>query len=107
MDEVTLAQQSYQLIQKDFGLEENTEIEEAKIAFDWLEDYLTKKVNYLLDHDFNLLLNALYRIDISDDQTKELIHLSEAREVARNIARAIIEREKQKVITRAQYRRPE
>lgn len=104
MDEVTLASESYQLILKDFGLEEDTEIEEANIAFDWLENYLTKQVNYLLDHDFSRLLNALYRIDISESRTKELLQLSDADDISRNIARAIIEREMQKVKTRKQFR---
>ncbi len=104
MNEVTLARESYHLILRDFGLEEDTEIGEAKIAFDWLEDYLTTQVNYLLDNDFNRLLNALYRIDISESKTKELLQLSQSGEMARNIAKAIIERESQKVITRQQFR---
>lgn len=106
IDEVTLAKESYQLIKKDFGLEEVNEVVEVEIAFDWLEEYLTKEVNFLIDNDFNSLLNALYRIDISDAQTKELLHQSDTSQIARNIAIAIIDREKQKVITRAQYRQP-
>ncbi len=104
MDEVTLAKQSYHLILKDFGLEEDSETEEVKIAFDWLEDYLTKQVNYLLDHDFNRLLNALYRIDVSEEKVKKLINNDSPKEMARNIAKAIIERERQKIITRSQFR---
>ncbi|MEP1095491.1 MAG: hypothetical protein ABJG78_10295 [Cyclobacteriaceae bacterium] len=105
MNEVTLAKESYQLILKDFGLEEDSEIEEAKIAFDWLEKYLTMKVSYLLDHDFNGLLNALYRIDISESTAKKLLKLPAGDSIARDIAKAIIEREKQKVITRQQFRK--
>ncbi len=104
MNEVTLAMESYHLILRDFGLEEDSEIGEAKIAFDWLEEYLTKQINYLLDHDFNRLLNALYRIDISESKMKELLQFSQGDEIARNIAKAIIERERQKVITRQQFR---
>ena len=104
MNEVTLALESYQLILRDFGLEEDREIGEAKIAFDWLEDYLTIQVNHLLDNDLNRLLNALYRIDIAESKTKELLQLSKTDEIARNIAKAIIERERQKVISRQQFR---
>lgn len=106
MNEVTLVKESYQLILKDFGLEDDKEIKEVEMAFDWLEDFLVRQVNYLLDHDFNHLLNALYRIDISENQVKNLLELSSSEEIALNIARAIIEREKQKVITRARYRNP-
>jgi len=104
MDTTTLLRQSYQLIQKDFGLEDALQIEEETDAFNQLEDFLTQQVNHLLDHDFGRLLNALYRIDIPEHQVKELLHHSKQGEMARDIARAIIEREKQKVITRQQYR---
>ena len=103
-DEVTLAEESYHLIVRDFGLEEELERKKVKIVFDWLEDFLTKQVNKLLDHDFNRLLNALYRIDIPEEKVKKLLELSSQGEMARNIARAVIEREKQKVITRSQFR---
>ncbi|WP_424963544.1 hypothetical protein [Ekhidna sp.] len=104
MDEVTLLRHSYQLIRKDLGLEEQLEFENGKNQFDRLEEYLTKQVNYLLDHDLNCLLNALYRIDIPENKVKGLLQHSKQGEIARNIAKAIIEREKQKVLTRQQYR---
>lgn len=103
MDEVTLLRQSYQLVRKDFGLEDEIEFEDGEKGFDRLENFLTKQVNYLLDHDLNRLLNALYRIDISEDKTKKLLQSSNQGEIGRNLARAIIEREKQKVITRQRY----
>ena len=80
MDEVTLLRHSYQLIRKDFGLEESWDFE-----------------------DLNRLLNALYRIDIPENRVKDLLQHSKQGEIARNVAKAIIEREKQKVITRQQY----
>ena len=103
MDEVTLAKHSYQLVRKDFGLEEQMEFKETENGFDRLEEFLTKQVNYLLDHDLNKLLNALYRIDIPEHKAKELLHGSKQGQIARDLARAILEREKQKVITRQQY----
>jgi hypothetical protein len=104
MDEVTIVEQSYQLIRKDFGLEEQVEFKEGEIEFDRLEDFLTQQVNYLLDHDLNRLLNALYRIDIPENKVKRLLNHSQQGLIARDMAKAIIEREKQKVVTRQQYR---
>ncbi|MEP1032930.1 hypothetical protein [Ekhidna sp.] len=103
MNEVTLVKQSYQLIRKDFGLEVEMEFEGGKNGFDRLEDFLTKQVNYLLDNDLNRLMNALYRIDIPEQRAKELLHDSQQGQIARNLARAIIEREKQKIIMRQKY----
>ncbi|WP_425390607.1 hypothetical protein [Ekhidna sp.] len=103
MDEVTLLRQSYQLIHKDLGLEDQLEFEDTKNDFDRLVDFLTKQVNHLLDHDLNRLLNALYRIDIPENEVKRLLHYSDQGKIAQNMALAIIEREKKKVITRQQY----
>jgi hypothetical protein len=104
MDEVTLVRESYNLILKDFRLEEDLELKEANMGHDWLVKFLTQQINYLLDHDFNRLLNALYRIDISENQTKEIIELTDPKEVAKNLAIAVIKREQQKVLTRQQFR---
>lgn len=103
MDEVTLVRNSFQLIRKDFGLEEDLDFKKGENESDRLEDFLTKHVDYLLDHDFNRLLNILYRIDIPENQLKELLQESNQGEIARNMAIAIITRQKQKVITRQKY----
>ncbi len=104
MNEIKLATDSYELIRRDFGLTSEIEFEDEKNAFKRLEEYLTEQINDMLDHDFNQLLNALYRIDIAEVQVKKLLHESQPKELGLNLARAIIEREKQKVITREQYR---
>ncbi len=59
-------------------------------------------VQHLLDHDFERLLNALYRIDVSEEKVKQAM-ASEAN-VAGQIAGLIIAREMQKVVTREKYR---
>ena len=104
MDEVTLAKSSYQLVLKDLGLEDDISFEGSENAFGRLEEWLTVRINHLLDHDFNGLLNALYRIDVSEKALKELMLEPDQSEIARELAKAIIERQKQKVITRLKYR---
>ncbi|MEM9897429.1 MAG: hypothetical protein AAF789_13770 [Bacteroidota bacterium] len=104
MDEVTLVHESYQLIKKDFGLEGQFEFKNEDSDADRLLNYLTECVNEFIDHDLNSLLNILYRIDIPEIIVKDLLQNSEQGKISRNIAVAIIEREKQKVITRRQYR---
>ncbi|GAB4245908.1 MAG: hypothetical protein Tsb0034_24610 [Ekhidna sp.] len=104
MDEVTLAKESYQLVRKDLGLEEEIQFEGFDNAFDRLLIFLTKQINELLDHDFNRLLNALYRIDIPENQVKCLLESTPPNEIAAALAAAVIEREKQKVLTRLKYR---
>ena len=104
MDEVTIVKESYELIRKDLGLEDQIEFKDEESDAHRLFQYLVGKVNDLIDYDFNRLLNALYRIDIHEETIKNLLQNSEQDKIATNIALAIIERERQKVITRQQYR---
>ena len=103
MDEVTLANKSYQLVCKDLGLEEEMNFEGFDNAFDRLEEHLATQVAYLLNHDFNRLLNSLYRIDVPEHQVQNILHQSRPDNISLELARAIIGREKQKVITRLMY----
>lgn len=104
LNDDTIVKQSYQLIHKDLGLEEEWECEDSENTFSRLEDFLTYQIKNLLDHDFNRLLNAFYRIDIPEKKVKEILTSSEPELVARDLAVLIIEREKQKVLTRLKYR---
>ncbi len=60
----------------------------------------------LIRNDFNRLLSILYRVDISEEKLKR--KLAENKESAISsaeiIAQLLIEREKEKIITRAKYR---
>lgn len=100
-EESSLIKQSYQLIRKDLGLEEEWVYEETENSFDRLEKFLTKQISYLLDHNFNRLLNALYRIDIAESDVKQILS---GDDLANKLAKKVIEREKQKVLTRLKYR---
>lgn len=102
MNEQELAYKSFELIKRDFGLEEQFEAEEDK-PFDRLHDVLTRIVKYLLDKDFSTLMTALYRIDVSEEKVKEILELSHPSQLASNLASAIILREKQKIETRIKY----
>lgn len=100
--EVSIVKQSYDLIRKDFGLEEEWGFKDSENDFDRLEVFLTTQIRYLLDNDFNKLINALYRIDIPEAKVTHL--LNEAADLANSLAKVVIEREKQKIFTRLTYR---
>ena len=100
--EVSIVKQSYDLIRKDLGLEEEWGFKDSENDFDRLEVFLTTQIRYLLDNDFNKLINALYRIDIPEAKVTHL--LNEAKDLANSLAKVVIEREKQKVFTRSRYR---
>lgn len=92
-----------QLIQKDLSLPE-TEINLVSSPdMTQLHNYLSQAITELLNYDFNRLLVALYRIDVSEQKVAKVINQEKAGEIAPKLATLIIERELQKVITRKKY----
>jgi hypothetical protein len=91
--------QALVLANKDFNLDiTSNEVTSA----DDFQNILTKLIRHLLDHDFERLLNGLYRIDVSEEKVK--LAMASADNVAGQIAGLIIERELQKVATREKYK---
>lgn len=102
MDEQVIWEGSYELIRKDLQLEESFQ-SSGEVGFEALHVFLTRRVQELLNHDFAHLLNALYRIDIPQNRVEEILNCSAPEMLASELSRAIIEREKQKMITRLKY----
>ncbi len=90
-----------QLIKKDFLLDE--ELPETALTIEDLKKQLIPIINYLLDKDMSRLLNALYRIDVSEQKVKKVLAAGNPETLASDIAQMILEREMQKVITRRKY----
>jgi len=75
--------------------------------FEQLEEfrkYLTEKMQAMLDTDFNLLVNTLYRIDISEKKLSELFSGKDRNNIPEKLADLIIERQIQKLKFRQRYR---
>lgn len=78
------------------------EIETLNIQKDWM-DWLTQKVKYLLDNDFNTLVNMLYRIDVFESKAKTCFGKSND-EIAICLAQLIFERQLEKAKSRAEHK---
>lgn len=76
-------------------------------SYESVRDRLALKIRDLIDHDFEQLLNILYRIDVSEEKIKKYLSENPPGEAPALIADLIIEREMQKVVTRMQYSRGE
>ncbi len=86
------------IINKDFGLEKDEEVIDNKSAlFQWL----TRIITYLLEKDFERLLQAMYRIDVSEDKFKAVFSKDE--NIAEAITKLVLERELEKVAIRKKY----
>ena len=91
------------LVVTDFRLEENpfSPVHEDMEAF---RQKLRSLIAHLLDHDFERLLQAMYRLDINENKFRKSLSGKFSTDVALEIADLVIERELQKVITRRKYR---
>jgi hypothetical protein len=90
---------TFSLLSKDFTLPEIKEgFDEAKAI-----EFLSKAVSQLLDRDFERLLQICYRIDLGENRLKKILHEAKPDQVASDLAKALWERQKQKVEIRRRY----
>jgi len=73
------------------------------ISHDQLKERLTDYVNGLIDHNFNMLVNLLYKIDVSESRLKQLLNETSGYDAGAIIADLIIERQIQKIKYREQF----
>lgn len=93
------SKEAFSILKKDFDLPELKESydEEQAIVF------LSKAVSQLLDRDFERLLQICYRIDLGEEKLKKILHESEPDQVSSDLAKALWERQKQKIEIRKRY----
>lgn len=103
MGKNNIVDESFFLIRKDLQLDEENFSVEENATLDDLKRELIKIVRYLLDNDFNRLLNALYRIDVSEQKVNNIIEKTPPDEIANTLAEAILKREMKKVEYRIKY----
>ena len=96
-----------ELITKDFQLddEESLVSTDETIDLNTLHVKLSLLVAYLLENDMHRLLNAIYRLDVSEAKFHEAMQSDSKEEAASRVADLIIEREMQKVKTRLHYKK--
>ncbi|MDH5400190.1 MAG: hypothetical protein OEX02_18705 [Cyclobacteriaceae bacterium] len=103
MNEDKTIEQLSALITKDFSLEQS-EVPVLTHSYDALRTHVIRVVKNMLDHNFSLLLTALYRIDVSEQKVKETLAVADPSKMAEILADLILEREMAKVLTRQKYK---
>ena len=91
------------LIIKDLQLEKQTVLPSGG-DLGFLRARLSEIINYLIDNDYGRLLNAMYRLDISENLFREAFDKLKGEEVASRLADLVIEREMEKIKTRMKYK---
>lgn len=87
------------LLNKELSLEFS-----EKLTMDELEQQLTNHINHLINTDFEKLIYYLYRIDVNESKMKQLLQQQAGENAAQLIARLIIDRQLQKIKSRAEHR---
>ncbi|MFY0605167.1 MAG: hypothetical protein JXR10_00535 [Cyclobacteriaceae bacterium] len=103
MEEVEIVKSIAGLIQKDLNLDAGISDSETSNPLETLESWLASQLKILLDQDFNSLLNSMYRLDIKEERLKSILNLAPVAELPQLLAKEIIQRERQKVMTRRAY----
>ena len=75
------------------------------LTTDALEAAMAEKINAMITGDFSGLIRILYRIDVSESRLRQLLQENKATDAGRLIARLILERLWQKILTRREYSR--
>jgi hypothetical protein len=94
-----IANETFSLISKDFQLPEvKEEFSEEKAI-----EILANAISQLMDRNLERLLQICYRVDLSENKLKKILHESEPDQVAADLAKALWDRQKQKVEIRRRY----
>ena len=82
-------------------------VEEERMDREALLDELSRRVEFLLKHNYERLLSSMYMIDVPEEQFAEAIKRPPEEQPARAVAELILAREMQKVESRRRYMQAE
>jgi hypothetical protein len=80
-----------------------TESEEEELDEEQLHLALAARIADMLEHEIDLLLSTLYRLDVFESKIKHVLSGRTGEGVAEGLARLVIERQKEKIESRRRY----
>jgi len=94
------------LVEKDFLISDNKSLIPSAdlVSLEEFRKYLTEKLKFLLDNKFDMLVNILYKIDISEKKLSHLFSGKNRDSIPATLADLIIERQFQKIKLRKMYK---
>lgn len=73
------------------------------VTMDALEALLAERINTMINKDFSELVQLLYRIDVDESRLRLVLRDNQGSDSSLLIARLILERQWQKILTRRKY----
>jgi hypothetical protein len=74
-----------------------------RLRLDQVETLLAEKITTMINGDFSALVQLLYRVDVDESRLRKLLRENKASDAGGLIARLILERLWQKILTRRAY----
>jgi hypothetical protein len=74
-----------------------------RLRLDQVEALLAEKITTMINGDFSALVQLLYRVDVDESRLRLLLRENKASDAGGLIARLILERLWQKILTRRAY----
>lgn len=90
------------LVEQLFSANQNSLTELQKKDF---EKHLAEYINELLLHDFNKLVQLLYRVDVNENKLKNLLKENPQTDAAVLIANLLIQRQMEKIKTKQSFKK--
>lgn len=75
----------------------NQALDDESAYWNYIIEQLSIRIEYLIKHNMDLLMQALYRIDVDDKVSDEAFDLAIPSKIARFLAQAILNRQLQKL----------
>jgi hypothetical protein len=69
-----------------------------------MKDHLIFYINHLLLHDFDKLVQILYRVDVSENKLKEVVQKNPGTDAAIIIADLLMQRQEEKIKTKEAFK---
>jgi len=89
-------------LSNDFSIENNSLPVQSDISL--IKEHLRKKVEVMLEKNYERLMNNLYRIDVNEDKLNTVLKTTNPTELPSVIADLIIERQVQRIRTQILYK---
>ena len=88
-----------------YYLQQSFQLPGSVVEMQDAENFLADKMNQLIRDDFNHLIQVLYRIDVNETKLKQVLKDNPNEDAGKIIARLIIERQQQKMISRNSFKK--
>ena len=105
MEELSLIKDAAGLIEKNFyfdSLKDELPLS-ASEAYEALRKFLAERIAYMLNEDFETLMQVFYRIDLKETKVRDILFGGDP-SPAFTLADLVIERQLEKARSRAKYR---